>query len=346
MSTTTNLGLVKLEENQYQPHVLVNEAMDSFDDYLGRLTATATKTTAYTITKSDGVILCNHTAGMAITLPGVTAGVIPRAGQRWLIKDRSSAGAGTYNITISSTGSIKLDGVAAGSVVLAGDRAWCEIEFDGTDYWVVRAKGVLTPNDLLSSWGSLVGMENNGVNSAIIPASNATPTYLPFMFAQDVSVDAVVYPFGTQSPTPDSTTARVRLCFMESLTTFLPGAIRFASEDFVLQGGAHIRTTPLGYGNMGAVVSSVAICALSARRYFKGNTLYFLGLHYENTFAGSPTTIDAGRGIGYNAVKLNAGAQAWGYTFTGSPTVSAQFSADDELRANVLLRFRRMADIY
>lgn len=288
----------------------------------------------YTVTEFDHTILVTPAVGgTTITLPSLTDG------QRVLIRDANN-NAGTYNITITTTG--RLDGSALGSKVIVADNGWVEVVcHGGTDFHTLRGHGVLSSNDLIIPWTQTVGLIP-GSNAAAIPASNAAPSFLPFIFhGFEASVDALIFPFGTSAPTSDATTARIRFAFYESNASFLPGTIKYASEDFVLQGGGHVRSTALGYGNVGSVLAAVGICVLSQRRIFKANTLYFIGMHYENTFS-SPTTLDGGRGIGHNPMKLSAGTQAWPYTFTNSPTVGAQFSADDELRPAIAFRYRRI----
>jgi len=345
VSTTTNLALTLLEENQDQAYVPVNELMNSYDDIVGgRLLSVATKTATASIVKTNHVILSNHSAAATYTLPAVSGANAPRSGQKFIFKDRSSAGAGTYNITIAVPSGAKIDNVTDGTVVIAADRGWIEVVFDGTDYWVTRAKGVLTSNDLLMRLAGTFGF-NPGSNAVSIPAANATPSWLPFMFSEDVGVDAIIFPFGSSAPTSDATDAKIRLVFYESSSSYAPTTIRYASEDFKLQGSGHVRSTTLGYGNIGSVIAAVGVCVLSTRRYFKGNTLYFLGMHYENTFSGA-TVPETTRGVTPNPVKLAAGAQAWPYTFASTPSLSAQFSADDELRPDIAFRYRRIADIY
>lgn len=121
----------------------VNAALDSFDDYVGRFTAFATKTASASWTKSDYIFLSNHTAAATYTLPAVSGAAAPRTGQRFIVKDRSSAGADVYNITIAVPSGAVLDGTTNGTATVSDRGGWVEVVFDGSGYRTVR-KSALT----------------------------------------------------------------------------------------------------------------------------------------------------------------------------------------------------------
>lgn len=343
------LGLEYIVAAQSGKHTRHNANYDILDSALAGIAAVRTVTGNDTALKTDGLIFCNHTAAMTETLPATTGANAPRANQRFTIKDRSSAGAGTYSITIAVPSGKKLDGTTDGTLVLNADQGWAEIVFisDSEGYRVVRAFGEFdTTLAVLLPWHVTVGMPPPGANNAAIPTANAIPSWLPFMFDCDVRISHIVFPFGTSAPTSDATEAKIRLGFYNaSKSTFLPDTIRYAAEDFILQGTGHSRdTSSLGLGNLGSVVAAVRTCALSTPRYFKAHTLYHLAMHYEGTFVGA-TVIEGGRGAGHNPVMLAAGAQAWPYSFGAAPTVGSQFSSNDEIRPVIIMRGVRVKEI-
>lgn len=349
MSLSAILGLEYGDPYQTEKMQTINEFLEGLDDAIGRNWTTTVVTGNHTVLMTEKTILCNHTAATTTTLPATTGVSSPFPGQRFEIKDRSASGAGTYNITIAVPAGKKLDGVTDGTLILAADQAWAEIVFvsDGDGYRTLRAQGTFdTTLTNLTPWHATVGIPPTGANNTAIPTANAAPSWLPFMFNEDVRVTHIIFPFGTSAPTSDATEAKIRFAFYNSSkTTFLPDTVRFASEDFILQGTGHSRdTTSLGLANLGSVVAAVRTCTLSTARYFKAHTLYHLGMHYEGTFVGA-TVIDGGRGAGHNPVILAAGAQAWPYSFGNSPTVGSQFSSNDEVRPVIVFRYSRMRDL-
>lgn len=103
MSTTATLGLTNLDPGQNQKEVTINGNMTLLDDFAAGLLAVTTKTATATLLKTEGVILSNHSAAATYTLPGTGAGVVPKIGQRFIVRD-VSGNAGVNNITLAAPG--------------------------------------------------------------------------------------------------------------------------------------------------------------------------------------------------------------------------------------------------
>jgi hypothetical protein len=349
MSTSANLGLTHLSENQAQAYVLVNEVIDEFDDFAGRVLATSTKTGTASWTKTDSLFLCNHSAAIDLTLPPVSGADAPRPGQRFSFVDISSAGAGANNITLRVPSGAKLDGATNGTGVFAGDRAWAVIVFvdSSTGYRIIRCKHLLDSTDqivTIRAWQNHAVFNNAAI--ALPTGGNHTPGYHPFNPTFPVSVDQVIFVFGTALPSSDASDANVRVWFHAGSTSG-PGVRLFsgATQDIKLQGTGHVRdTTKFLYSHPGSISYAVAPGTLAARRFFDEATLYYMGYHLQSTFsAGNGQEVARAVG-GMVPVLLSAGGQAWPYSPADNPTVAQGFGSAQLSRLEFLFRYRRLIE--
>ncbi|MEQ1761567.1 MAG: hypothetical protein ABL984_00340 [Pyrinomonadaceae bacterium] len=346
MPTTPILGITELTESQANKHVTINLALQTLDGAIGRDLAVATKTTTASWTKTDGLFLSAHTAAVTYTLPATTGLAAPYVGQRFRVMDVSAAGAGTYPITIAVPSGNELDGVTNGTAVIYSDKGWVEVVFvsDALGYFIVDGKGLLMADDEyvnITEWmGSPTSQTNNAVT--LPTASNHVPGYIPFTPSRDVGIDQVIFPFGSSGPSSDATTARMRFGFYDS-SAHLPANLLWSTEDTILQGASHVRTTtPTFIGDIGSLTTSLGIATLAARRVFKAGKLYYFAYHLEPTFSAGVGCEVTRVSMGYQVRKLSAGAQAWGYAFGASPTTGIQFGSDTLQRLQVGFRMRRV----
>lgn len=344
MSTTATLGLTNLDPGQNQKEVTINGNMTLLDDFAAGLLAVTTKTATATLLKTEGVILSNHSAAATYTLPGTGAGVVPKIGQRFIVRD-VSGNAGVNNITLAAPGGVNLDGVTAGSAVLVLPGAWIEVVYTSTGYWTLRSYGVIGSVDqFVNTQQLLLGNPVSVTNAIALPTSgNQTPGYIPFMFTHNASVDQVIFVFGPQLPSSDATTARIRTWFHEMASTGQVGPIMFsgAVEDIVGQGTGHTRVTNNDViASPGSISWGIATKTTAARRVFKAHTWYFLGVHIEGTWSAGQCADQGRPTLGYQMKKLSAGAQAFPYTPGSNPTTGQQFSSDQLMRPMMGFRYR------
>jgi len=350
MSTSANLGLTHLSENQAQAYVLVNEAIDAFDDLAGRMLAVATKSADYSWTKSDGVILSNHSAEVDYTLPAVAGANAPYEGQRFGVIDISAAGAGANPINILVPSGAKLDGVTDGTAQLYGDKAWATIIFvdAATGYRIIRCKHLLDSTDRyvsIAAWNEAY-VPPQSVHITLPTASDHIPAYLPFRPTGPVSVDQAVFLFGNVLPSSDVTAARARVWFHESNAS-TPRARMFAgaTQDIVLQGVGHVRDASSFFmSHPGSFSYAIAPQTLAARRFFDGGQLYYFGYHLEPTFSAGVGMELARVGMGMAPVMLAAGAQAWAYTPGDNPAIAQTFGGNGLQRLCWGFRYRRLLE--
>lgn len=350
MPTSTNFALTLLEENQAQAEVLVNEAIEEFDDFLGREYAYSLKTDSYALVKTNRRVLMNASTSKTFTMPAVSGAGAPKSGQAFFVGDASGAlitnGA---TLTIAVPSGAKLDGVTDGTAVIYGDKGWAWLVFvdASTGYVILNSKGLLDTKDLYVNITDWLGAPTaHTTNNITLPtAANHVPGYIPFRPPWDVGVDQVIFCFGSAGPSSDVSDANVRLGFYASdASTRLPtGAVLWATEDAKLQGSGHLRaTTDQAFADIGSLATSLAPKTLSARRFFKGDRLYWLAFHLQPTFSAGTAPEITRTAMGPQCQKLSAGAQAWPYTMGSSPTVGVQFSGDTLSRLQFGLRFRRV----
>ena len=347
MAATTNLGIVKLEASQANKTVTINEAFDDFDDFIGRGYALSTKTASAAWTKSDYMFLVISSADLTLKLPAVSGANAPQPGQRFAFVDIKANGLDA--ITIAVPAGAKLDGVTDGTAVFAGSRSWAVIVFisaaDG--YRIVRCKHLLDSVDqivTIRAWQNQATFNNTAIT--LPTASNHTPGFHPFNPPFPVSVDQLIFVFGTALPSSDATSASVRTWFHDG-TTSGPGARKFsgATQDILLQGAGHVRdTTKYLYSHPGSISYAVAPQTLAARRFFDEATLYYMGYHLQPTFSAGSGQEVARYVLGMVPVMLSAGAQAWPYTPTDSPATAQGFGGNQLQRLEFGFRFRRLIE--
>lgn len=105
-----------------------------------RLNVTLVTDATYTAKQTDDIIDVNRAGAVTITLPAA-----PKTGRRWRIHDSSGA-AGTNNITISSTETIR------GVVLIDSDSSAVEVEWNGSVYVSVMMVGVIPPVYTEANW--------------------------------------------------------------------------------------------------------------------------------------------------------------------------------------------------
>lgn len=93
-----------------------------------------TKTTNYTVTTSDCVILSNHSAAVTYTLP-TAASMLPSAGNGRFITIKDISGkASAFNIIIQANGAETMDG--ANTYTIKVDYQSITLFSDGTSWWI------------------------------------------------------------------------------------------------------------------------------------------------------------------------------------------------------------------
>lgn len=95
-----------------------------------RLYSAIAKSTAYTLTNSDNVILVSAGTSLTMTLPSS----VGRRGKQFIIKDSSGA-ANTNNINIVTTSSQTIDGVTSKIINTAYGKFW--IVSDNANYFIL-----------------------------------------------------------------------------------------------------------------------------------------------------------------------------------------------------------------
>jgi hypothetical protein len=104
---TTTTGLAGDERNiRGHSNFLFDPASNVFTANSGMVHGRASISSHYTILRSDYYIGCNHTSSITVTLPYSSQ---LNSGQTYTIKDESG-GASSFNITIQTQGSDKIDG--------------------------------------------------------------------------------------------------------------------------------------------------------------------------------------------------------------------------------------------
>ncbi len=173
-------------------------------------------------------------------------------------------------------------------------------------------------------------------NSQALPtSSNQTPFYTPICLPFNCRLEALVVPFGTPLP-GDTTTANLRVWMHESLVTRHPGAVLKTAENFIMCGAGHVRvttdTTIIGSAQLG-----YGLCTFSAPVSLTAGVLYYIGSQWEGTFdAGAISVLN--RQSNFQPRKLSAGAQAFGYAPSTSPTTIQLASGDQLLRPDFILK--------
>lgn len=92
--------------------------------------AVVTKSSGYTLTANDGVVICDTDtagAGFTITLPTAAS----HTGRLFWIKN---SGSGGYDVTVDGNGSETIDSETTQAVT---DKDCMVIVSDGTEWWIV-----------------------------------------------------------------------------------------------------------------------------------------------------------------------------------------------------------------
>lgn len=343
-----SLLLTNLEENQAQPHVVINANNALLMALAGTLYGYSLQTANYTVLKTDRVVAVSSTSTKTMTLPATTGAAAPEAGQAFLIADYSGALIEkSATVVVAVPSGKKLDGVTNGTLTIYGDNGFAYIIFvsDGTGYVTVESNGTLSSLDTvcnITQW--LDSPTSHATNNVTLPtASNHTPGYIPFIPPFDCGIDQVIFPFGSVGPSSDATNSSIRLGFYNVDSSRLPNTLLWSTEDALVQGSGHLRSTSdVSFGNIGSLAVSLAAKTLSARRFFKGGQIYYLAYHLEPTYSAGTGCEVTRVSMGIQVRKLNAGAQAWPYTMANAPTVAVQFGGDTLSRLQFGFRYRRL----
>lgn len=137
MATTSKLLITLLEQAQSQKESTVNAGFEKIDDVFASILSYLVPTGSVSITKDDQFVAVDHSAPCTITLPSVSGSGEPIDGKTFLIFDRDGV-ASTHNITIAVPSGASINGTVDGTVIIAVNKGWAEIVYDGAGYRSAR----------------------------------------------------------------------------------------------------------------------------------------------------------------------------------------------------------------